>query len=309
MQAEVPLGLLSLDPYKKLTGRLRDKGVLLVDKHGQAWDQTNWYSINHDVLRKVLAEHSVTGFCVDRKATDAAEATPTLHERPSRGSSRGIADAVYKGSETTQKSTTTAMEVVVLADSPDSAAPPVVQKLSFGCVPQGLHQDVQKLVATRPDGQRYVDLLSAALQRSATLPEPRRIQAPLLWLKKMLDSGSTVDFTAADALAKERLADEHQSRVTAIQMARNSAAADKVRAAQEARTEFASHAIRLMTERERLEFVNRTVSGCVSRKAATEIAQAVQEGRLPAPPFAQAIVIRAFVSTEVDSSPADRGEQ
>lgn len=54
LHVEIPLGR-SDDPYKRVIGKLRRLGILLVEKHRQAsWNQTNFYSIDYDALDRLI---------------------------------------------------------------------------------------------------------------------------------------------------------------------------------------------------------------------------------------------------------------
>lgn len=296
LRQQVPLGATSSDPYKRIISKLRDQGVLLVAKHGQAWDQTNWYSIDYNEFALAIGALSVQSLN-GGDSTDASAATPPLHERKSKSSKRGQAADHYRTTETTSQKTTTT-EGVVEVDLPVEDAGRG-NALDLTRVPEALWPEVSALLSGRQDGQRFADLLASGLVRSTVLPEARQIHAPIRWLKKLLADPGSVDFSAADALAAQREAAANERRLALERHAKEVAETEARRAAELLRAEAAQRAIAAMSDSERKDLIRKAgpqwIDGWPSSpRRSIEMENAVMAGQLPRRPLDRIAVFRAL---------------
>lgn len=292
LQAEVPLGR-SIDTYKRMVSGLTKERVLLVEKLGAKWDQTNWYSIDYAALEAKVGSERVEGHRGQAEPAHAAAQNPPMQRCKPHRSIGGIPADVQDGTETTSETTTTTEVAEDVRSLRESTRSPV-SKLSLEALPPALHQPVTTLLLGVGDGQRFVDLLTSRLRSEKQLPEAMRIRAPILWLRKLLAAPSTVDFTEADAIAADRRSRELEATARQEQqrLAAQRAAAEQ--AAAEARAETAERALRAMTAEARAELSSMASLRLPGGRMSQSVRNSVQAGELPSHPLARSLVLRAL---------------
>lgn len=105
---QVPIGK-SAAPYKKVIAELRQLGILLVEQHAkEAWQRTNYYAIDVDVLQQFLEENGSVGSSV-RNPSDRNGSPKSLDGNSTvRSCSRISADLQTEiTTETSAKNSTT----------------------------------------------------------------------------------------------------------------------------------------------------------------------------------------------------------
>lgn len=308
LRVEVPFGTSSAETHRRVKKRLRERGVLLVEKHGAAWDQTDWYSIDYEAFNRIIAQHGGSSSEQSSEPGHASSGTPTMHRRVPAASIGGQAATHYSETENTQRTTTTNETVVVGSEHSREGHPGcLAPRLLLEEVPEALHKEVSALLAQRQDGQRFVDLLALALRRSDAASADKKLRAPILWLKKLLANPCGVDFTAADSLAEHRTVAARRARKEIDRAAAEAARLEVERAEQASRLEEARRLIGAMRPEELRALATAAKFGQVSRPVAVAVEQSILAGQLPKSPLAQLAVIKALTRVRPKNSSAQDG--
>jgi hypothetical protein len=292
MRAEIPLGTSTFDTHKRVIRKLRQSGILLVAKHGQAWDQTNWYSINYPAFGCAIGAQPGEDPSSGGGAAGASVALPPLQDRRVIPSKNGNSTDHYQTTQTSPETTTTTN--VVAASKAGSGSSSV--ELDLTGIPEPLWPEVCALLGCRSDGQRFADQLAAGLERSSALPESRRIQSPILWLRKLLSDPVAVDFSAADAVAARRMAVALAQRRAAERTAQEAAEIEQREAEAALRADEAQLAIASMSPDARVELISSANRMQPSRRSAAEVERSISAGQLPVSPLARLAVFKALAA-------------
>lgn len=317
LQQQVLFGPGPTDQYKRVIDKLREQGVLLVEKHGEPelrddgisaghailsgprpgmpWDQ-NWYSLDYSELSLVIGASAIAESADANAIAGATVPTPPLHERRPRSSKRGQAVDHDQSAVAAQESTTTKHEAAE-AESPDASGEDALA-LDLTRIPKLLWSEVGALLASRPDGQRFADLLSATLVRSAVLPEARRIQSPILWLTNLLANPADVDFSASDIVAAQREATATQQRLALESHAKEVAEAEARRVNELLHAEAAQLAIAAMSQSDREALLRvalkRDPEWTLPLLPKGDVQRSIAAGKLPKDPAARVTVLKAL---------------
>lgn len=300
LQQQIPFGTSSSDTHKRVIRELRGLGILLVAKHGPKWDQTNWYSIDYQSFGRAIAIQPNDDPSSGGGAAGALVASPPLHDRQSIPSNRGTAVDHYQTTETSSETTTTRNIVVAFEVGFGSSS----IELDLSGIPEHLLPEVRALLESRPDGQRFADQLASALERSTALPESRRIQSPILWLRKLLSDPAAVDFSAADAAAARRTAAALAQRRAAERAAQQAAEVEQREAAAALKAEEAQLVIAAMSHGDRIALISSANREQPSPRSAAEVERSISAGQLPGPPLARLAVLKALAAMPSLVSPA-----
>ena len=302
LQQQIPFGTSSSDTHKRVIRKLRGLGILLVAKHGPKWDQTNWYSIDYQSFGRAIAAKPSEDPSSGGGAAGALVASPPLHDRRTLPSNGGPAADHYQTTETSSETTTTRNVVLAFEVGFGSSN----TELDLSGIPEHLLPEVRALLESRPDGQRFADQLASALERSTALPESRRIQSPILWLRKLLSDPATVDFSAADAAAARRTAAALAQRRAAERAAQEAAEVEQREAAAAQKAEEAQLVIASMSHGDRIALINSANREQPSRRSAAEVERSISAGQLPGQPLARLAVLKALSAMSSLVSP-ERG--
>lgn len=299
LQKAVPLGGSSQDPYKRVIKRLKLLGILLVEQHRRSeWNRTNWYSISYESLHSFLSARAGSDARpTGGKATDRDTVSPLVERSfvdPSTGGKSSAVSQSESSSETSLETTTAKQAATADGESLNGGGEDIRSRLDLSALPAAIQSDVQAIVATRRDAQRFVDLLSARLERNRHLPPAQQLKNPVLWLRSLFERIDAVDFNEADRVRAERdRSMEHARR----QMASVAAAvAESVRqdAAALRRRQAAEEALAQLTQDEREALTNAALASTSLRSQRTKVKESIATGRLPDSPLARLAVIRAL---------------
>ena len=287
LHTEIPLGK-SDDPFKRVIQRLRDLGVLLVERHSQnKWDHTNFYSIRYEVLDALVAQSQEPADSIGGDATDPSSDKNCTDEADIDESIGGDATDHYsKISTKTSTNTTTKGTTTEGLGSPDGGG-----ELQWTVVPASIRSQILGLIPQMHDQQRCIDLLAARISRDQTLPKEQRLSSPLKWFTKVI---ADPDFAAGDQYAEERL--QEQNRVAASIAESKVTLESKLEQgiAVQRREEAALAKLALLDESTLLGVSNLAASVCEYPNFATQIAEAVSKRSLPANRHARKAVLRAI---------------
>jgi hypothetical protein len=301
LQQEAPLGRTSTDPYKRVTKRLREIGILLVEQHRRSqWDRTNWYSIDLDAFDSYVATHGGSSNDSTGGNATSRDAAPPPIVRSEPASSTGEKPAGHiqskKSSKTSSKTTTTTLATKASEHRASGAEEVALNALDLSGLPARLHEDVRKIVGTRPDAQQFLDLLSARLARDGELPAEQHVKNPRLWLRKTIEKQDTVDFSEAD-----RLNDQREKRAEAAR--RESARAAQERedqllqdAARRARMDRAQAFLADMPPADRDALKAAILANRLIGSQRAKAVEAIEAGRLPDGPMALHAVLQVLES-------------
>lgn len=259
------------------------------------WDQ-NWYSLDYSELSLVISACAIAESADANAIAGATVPTPPLHERRPRSSKRGQTVDHDQSAEAAQESTTTKHEAAE-AESPDASGEDALA-LDLTRIPKLLWSEVRALLASRPDGQRFADLLSASLVRAAVLPEAGRIQSPILLLTNLLADPAGVDFSGADIVAAQREAAATQRRLALEGHAKEVAEAEERRINELLHAEAAQLAIAAMSQSDREALLRvalkRDPDWTLPLLPNGDIQRSIAAGKLPKDPAARVTVLKAL---------------
>ena len=296
---EIPLGR-SASAHKRIVKRLKALGVLLVQQHrSSAWDQTCHYSIDYPVLAGILERVEVVDESNSTISSDRPVAKQPLDVLGLGPSTRSVdTDHMTESSAviSPENSTTTG-----LTGSMDQMSCGGGGELDVTEVPEAIREAVIALIAGRPDGQRFIDLLTYRMKRAADDPRAGRLVAPLLWLKAVLESENP-DFTGADFIEEDRKVKKARRVHVAnqqIQELAEQAAQAEARARRQARA-----ALKLagLSEADLATLREATVTSVLPPRTITTIKDAIMMRVLPEHPFALGVVLKAIERLWPDDS-------
>jgi len=289
LHKEIPLGK-SDDPFKRVIRRLRDLGVLLVERHSQnKWNHTNFYSINYEALDALVAQIQEPVDSIGGDATDPPGEMTCTNEADVGESIGGIATDHYSknstktsaNTTTTTKGTTTESTIGLDGDG----------ELQWTIVPNSIRSRILRLIPPEQNLQRFVDLLAARISLDQTLPSGQRLCSPVQWFRKVI---ADPDFAAADAFAEERrkgqnraAASTAESKVTLDSKLEQGIAAQK-------REEAALATLASLNESTLLEVSALATSVCEYPNFAAQIREAISQRALPANRHAKKGVLKAI---------------
>ena len=289
---EIPLGR-SASAHKRIVKRLKALGVLLVQQHrSSAWDQTLHYSIDYQVLSRILERIEVVEESNSANSSDRPDAEHQLDVLGSGTSMRSVdPDHMTESSPliSPENSTTTGLTGSMDQMSCGGGG----GELDVTEVPETIREAVIALIAGRPDGQRFVDLLTYRMRRAADDPRTGRLVAPLLWLKAVLESESP-DFTGADVIAEERKVNKARRVHVAnqqIQELADQAAQAEARARRQA---LAALKLAGLSEADLATLREATVTTVLPPRTIATIKDAIMMRVLPEQPFALGVVLKAI---------------
>lgn len=304
---EIPLGR-SASAHKRVIKRLKALGVLLVAQHrSSSWDQTCHYSIDYEMLARLLEQGPASSDSKGTNSSDrSADGEPSNHQSSTDPTAPNNSDhSTERSSQSSPKSTPTVRpKVPINAPARESGGG---VELDMSSLPTNIRADVLTLLAHRPDAQRYADLLAQRLKRDPLLPEDKRIVNPGMWLQYVLNLPNP-DFSEADRFAEERAAEAARRLQVAGQQAKE-LASQQAQAEERARRH--ARAAKLLAEYsvdDRAALVAAATSSGLPRGAAELIRGAVSQGALPDQPYALSKVLLA-IDRMLQTSTAGTQEQ
>lgn len=282
LRNHVPLGK-SDDPYKRVTRKLRELGILLVERHKQSsWVQTNHYSIDYNAFDAEVSRRCDSPKSGD--ATDRVDEGPLVDECAADGTMGGNAtDHRTKTSPKRSSETTTTDEALIPGGRGATVA--------WSLVPDGIRGQILALIPPHLDPQRCIDMLAARLERDGVLPKNFQIGSPIKWFEKALGNP---DFSAADNFAAERQrAADHRVEAD-LSSTRAAASVATQESAQKERECAALAALAQLDEQRRTALAAAAVEACGYPHFAPHIRDAVSRGHLPEQRFAKLAVFKAL---------------
>lgn len=289
LHKEIPLGK-SDDPFKRVIRRLRDLGVLLVERHSQnKWDHTNFYSISYEVLDALVAQSREPADSIGGDATDPSSDKNCTDEADIDESIGGDATDHYSknSTKTSVKTTTTSKGTT----TESQGNPHSVGELQWTVVPLAIRSQILRLIPPTLDQQRCIDLLAVRMSRDRTLPKEQRLSSPVKWFTKVI---ANPDFTAADFFAEERRQEQNRAAASISESKVTLESKSEQNVALRKREDVALAALALLDESALVEVSALAAAVCEYPNFAVQIAEAVSQRALPANHYAKKGVFKAM---------------
>lgn len=305
---EIPLGR-SVSPHRRVIGHLKRLGVLLVEQpRSNVWDQTCHYSIDYEVLAEVLERGRFAANSNETKALDRAGEKPPLSPIDLAGSNDiDSSDHLTESSASSSSSNPTTTKDAVHPMNPLDHVE-CGGEFDVSGLPSEIQSDIFALVADRKDGQRYIDLLTARLQKAARSPGIGDVNTPIRWLESIIKSAKP-DFTGADEIAKQRHAANVRRTLAEKQLAEKQASSAVEDAAREQRHSAAAKLLASLDEDARKALADATRASVMPQKVRACVDDAVHRGVLPDHQYALNVVLTAIERLSADRGSAAKGEQ
>ena len=276
LHVEIPLGR-SDDPYKRVIGKLRKLGILLVEKHRQAsWNQTNFYSIDYGALDSLVQPSQEPTGPAGGGATDPSGEVTGPDEGGIAETSGGEAtDHCSKNStETSVKTTTTTNGTTT--ESPSSLESG--RELQWTVIPSSIRSQLLRLIPAEQDQQRCLDLVAARILLDRKLPKEQQLSSPVRWFTTVIVNP---DFTAADQYAEERRREQTRTAASIVEFKVTLDSKVEHGIAAQKREEAALATLASLSESTLLEVFALAASVCECPNFAAQIADAVSRRVLP----------------------------
>ena len=303
---EIPLGK-SVSPHKRVIARLKRLGIILVERpRSKEWNQTCHYTIVYEALAAVLERGQLAIAWNGRNALGRADEKQSPDPDDStRSAGIEASDHSTESSASTSSNTTTTKNAAHPLNPSDHIGG---GEFDVSGLPIEIQSDVVALVTGRNDGQRYIDLLTARLQKAAGLPGIGDVNTPIRWLVSIIKSGKP-DFTGADEIAKQRHAAKVRRTLDEKQLAEKKASSAAEDATREYRNAAAAKLLASLDEDGRRALVDATRAAVMPPKTRACIDDAVLRGALPDHPYSLSVVVTAIERMSADRGSAAKGEQ